>query len=137
MASARSPRKNPYRPGTASHAQFREASLKRRANLARANAARATTPETRRRAKQRASAAQRALRAIETRQEFRSRLRGRDRSEFDGLSLRGQDRLLRVQQDFPEGVPADLPDPFVGPKRSDTWRLYYATRAGMRQRALA
>jgi hypothetical protein len=114
----------------------REATLKRRANLARANAARATTPETRRRLKQRASAAQRALRAIETRQEYRSHLREPERTAFNGLSLVGQDRLLRVSQDFPQGVPSDMPDPFTGPKRSETWRLYYATRAGIRQRAL-
>jgi hypothetical protein len=137
MASARSSRRNPYRPGTASHAQFREATLRRRATLAQANVARATTPETRRRAKQRVSAARRALRAIETRQEFRSQLNERDRTTFNGLSLAGQDRLLRMSEDFPQSVPNDLPDPFVGPKRSETWRLYYATRAGIRQRALA
>lgn len=87
--------------------------------------------------KQRASAAQRALRAIETRQEFRSRLLERERTAFNGLSLSGQDRLLRVSQDFPERVPSDVPDPFPGAKRSETWRLYYATRAGIRQRTLA
>jgi len=87
--------------------------------------------------KQQAAAAQRALRTIETRQEFRSRLREPERSVFNGLSLTGQDKLLRVLQDFPEGVPSDVPDLFVGPKRSETWRLYYATRAGIRQRVLA
>jgi hypothetical protein len=95
MASAGSQR-NLYRLGTASHAQVREAMLKGRATLARANAARATTPETRRRMKRRASAAQRALRAIKTRQEFRSRLREPECTVFDGLPLSGQDRLLRV-----------------------------------------
>jgi hypothetical protein len=137
MASARSLRQNPFRPGTASHAQVREGILKRRVTLARANAARATTPETRRRMMQRASAAQRALRVIETRQEYRSRLREHERTVFNGLSLSGQDRLLRVSQDFPEGIPSELPDPFAGTKRSETWRLYYATRAGIRQRAIA
>jgi hypothetical protein len=87
--------------------------------------------------KQQASAAQRALRAIETRQDFRSRLREPERSVFNGLSLSGQDKLLRVSQDFPEGMPSDVPDPFAGAKRSETWRLYYATRAGIRLRALA
>ena len=129
--------RNPYRPGTAPYAQLRAATLKRRAALAGATAARAKTPETRRRAKQRASAAQRALRAINTRQEFRSRLHEPERTAFDGLSLTGQDRLLRVSQDFPEGIPSELPDPFAGTKRSETWRLYYATRAGIRQRAVA
>jgi hypothetical protein len=87
---------------------------------------------------QRASAAKRALRAIKARQEFRSRLREPERTVFNGLSLSGQDRLLRVSQDFPEGIPSELPDPFAGAaKRSETWRLYYATRAGIRQRAIA
>jgi hypothetical protein len=64
-------------------------------------------------------------------------MREPERTAFDGLWLTGQDRLLRVSQDFPEGVPSDLPDPFAGAKRSETWRLYYATRAGIRQRAVA
>jgi hypothetical protein len=53
------------------------------------------------------------------------------------LSLSGQNRLLRMLRDFPEGVPRDAPDPFAGAKRNQTWRLYYATRAGIRQRAAA
>ena len=130
-------RRNPYRPGTVSYARRREAILKQRAALARANAARANTPETRRRARQRVSAVRRALRAIEEREGYRSKLYEPERTAFDGLSLRGQDKLLRVLQDLPEGVPSDLPDPFAGAKRSATWRLYYATRAGIRQRALA
>jgi hypothetical protein len=130
-------RRNPYRPGTVSYARRREAILKQRAALARANAARANTPETRRRARQRVSAVRRALRAIEEREGYRSKLYEPERAVFDGLSLRGQDKLLRVLQDLPEGVPSDLPDPFAGAKRSATWRLYYATRAGIRQRALA
>jgi hypothetical protein len=59
--------RNPYRPGTANYARLRVANLKKQTALARVNAARAKTPETRRRAKRRASAAQRALRAIERR----------------------------------------------------------------------
>jgi hypothetical protein len=130
-------RRSPYRPGTASYARAREAQLRRRAALARATAGRAKTAEGRRRAQQRAAAAQRGLRAIEARQEFRSQLRERDRTEFNGLSLSGQDRLRRMLQDFPEGVPRDMPDPFAGAKRNAAWRLYYATRAGIRQRAAA
>jgi hypothetical protein len=129
--------RNFYRPGTAPYARLRAATLKRRAALAEVNTARAKTPETRQRAKRQVSAARRQLRTINTRQEFRSRLHERDRAAFDGLSLTSQDRLLRVSQDFPEGVPNDLPDPFPGAKRSETWRLYYATRAGIRQRAVA
>jgi hypothetical protein len=41
MAKAR----NPYRSGTASHARFRKAALKRKSALAQATAARAKTPE--------------------------------------------------------------------------------------------
>jgi hypothetical protein len=66
--------RNPYRPGTASYARFREAALKRKSALAQATAARSKAPETGRRAKRRAAAAQRGLRAIEAREEFRSKL---------------------------------------------------------------
>jgi hypothetical protein len=89
-------RRNPYRAGTASYARFREATLKRRAALARATAARAKTPETGRRTKQRASAAQRALRAIETREEFRSKLNEADRAAFGRMPIIQQERLLTV-----------------------------------------
>jgi hypothetical protein len=130
-------RRNPYRPGTASYARFREATLKRRAALARATAARAKTPETRRRAKQRASAAQRELRAIEAREEFRSKLDERDRANFDRLPIARQNRLLQVTREYPESVPRDLPDPFTGPRRETLWRLNYATRAGIRLHARA
>src|SRR5580698_8998943 len=105
MASTRSPPRNPYRPGTASYVRFREATLKRRAALARANAARAKTPETHRRAKQRASSAQRALRVIETREEFRSRLGERERGLFDRLSIAQQDRLMQVSREYRDSVP--------------------------------
>jgi hypothetical protein len=124
--------RNPYRPGTVSYARFREATLKRRAALARVNAARAKTPETRRRTKQRASAAQRALRAIETREEFRSKLNEGDRVAFGRMPITRQERLMRINREFPESVPKDLPDPFEGPQRDVLWRLNYATRAGIR-----
>jgi hypothetical protein len=60
-----------------------------------------------------------------------------ERTSFDHLSITTQDRLLTGRRDYPESVPKDLPDPFVGPKRSNVWRLYYSTRAGIRPRALA
>ena len=134
--SARSLRRNPYRPGTASYARYREAALRKRAALARANAARAKTTEARRRSKQRASSAQRAIREIETREEFRSKLNERERANFDSLSIAQQDRLLTVNRAYPESVPRDIPDPFTGPKRAPLWRLNYATRAGIRLRAV-
>jgi hypothetical protein len=137
MTSHGSLRRNPYRPGTASYARLRQGVLKQRTALARVNAARAKTPETRRRAKQQASAAQRALRVIETREDFRSKLNGRDRATFDRLSITQQGQFLSVTQAFPDRVPADIPDPFAGPQRSPSWRLYYSTRAGMRPRAAA
>ena len=129
--------RNPYRPGTASYARFREAALKRKSALARATAARAKTPETGLRAKQRASAAQRALRAIETREEFRSKLSEPDRVSFSQMPITRQERLMKIQREYPESVPQDLPDPFVGPQRSVLWRLSYSTRAGIRLRASA
>jgi hypothetical protein len=129
--------RNPDRPGTASYARFREATLKRRAALAQVNAARAKTPETRRRSKQRATAAQRALRKIETREEFRSKLNEPDRVAFGRMPIADQERLLKIQRVYPDSVPKDLPDPFVGPHRNDLWRLHYSTRAGIRLRATA
>jgi hypothetical protein len=129
--------RNPYRSGTASYARFREAALKRKSALARATAARAKTPETGQRAKQRASAAQRALRAIETREEFRSNLNESDRAAFGRMSITQQQRLLKIQREYPESVPQDLPDPFVGTQRNVLWRLSYSTRAGIRLRASA
>jgi hypothetical protein len=136
MRSSRS-RRNPYRPGTASYARFRKADLKRKLVLAQATAARAKTSETVRHAKQRATTAQRALRAIETREEFRSRLNGSDRADFGQMPIAQQERLIKIQREYPETVPQDLPDPFVGPQRNVLWRLSYSTRAGIRLRASA
>jgi hypothetical protein len=130
-------RRNPYRPGTARYARFRKATLKKKAALAQATAARAKTPETGRRAKQRATAAQRALRAIETREEFRSKLDESDRVAFGQLAITQQERLLKIEREYPEVIPQDLPDPFVGPQRNALWRLSYSTRAGIRLRARA
>jgi hypothetical protein len=130
-------RRNPYRSGTASYARYRKATLKRKAALAQATAARAKAPETGRRAKQRATAAQRALRAIETREEFRSKLSEPDRVSFSQMPITQQERLLKIQREYPESVPKDLPDPFVGPQRSVLWRLSYSTRAGIRLKASA
>ena len=130
-------RRNPYRPGTASYARFRKAALKRKSALAQATAGRAKTTETGRRARRRATAAQRALRAIETREEFRSRLNETDRAAFGQMSIARQERLLKIQREYPESIPKDLPDPYVGPHRNADWRLSYSTRAGIRLRATA
>ena len=137
MAEQRQLRGNPYRPGSASYARLREATLRRRAALAQATAARVKTPQARRRAAQRASTARRALRAIETREEFRAELNEVDRASFDRLSITQQQRLLEVARVYPGTIPRDLPDPFVGPKREVLWRLNYSTRAGIRLRAVA
>jgi hypothetical protein len=125
-------RRNPYRPGTIRYARFRETTLRRRAALARVNAARARTPETRRRAKQRATGAQRALRAVEAREEYRSHLNERDRVAFNRMPITRQERLLKITREYPDSVPKDLPDPFIGPQRNTLWPLYYSTRAGIR-----
>ena len=129
--------RNPYRSGTASYARFRKAALKRKSALAQATAARSKRPETGQRAKQRATAAQRALRAIETREEFRSNLNESDRLSFSQMSITRQERLLKIQREYPESIPKDLPDPFVGPHRNADWRLSYSTRAGIRLRPSA
>ena len=130
-------RRNPYRSGTASYARFRRGALKRKSALAQATAARAKTPETGRRAKQRATGAQRALRAIETREQFRSNLNAPDRLSFSQMPITRQERLMKIQREYPESVPKDLPDPFEGPQRNVLWRLSYSTRAGIRLRASA
>ena len=129
--------RNPYRPGTPSYARFRETALKRRAVLAGANAARAKTPEARRRSKQKASAAQRALRAVERREDFRAKLSEQHRQTFDRFPIMRQERLMQIDRGYPDSVPKDIPDPFVGPQRETLWRLSYATRAGIRLTAAA
>jgi hypothetical protein len=130
-------RRNPFSPGTQNYARLRKAALKRKATLAQANAARAKAPEKRRREKKRATAAQRALRKIETREEFRSRLNESDRVAFGRMPITRQERLLKIIREYPESVPKDLPDPFDGPQRNVLWRLNYSTRAGIRLRASA
>jgi hypothetical protein len=130
-------RRNPYRPGTASYARFRKTTLQRKSALAQATSDRAKTPEVARRAKQRATAAQRALRAIETREEFRSKLSEVDRAKFSKMPITDQERLLKIQREYPESVPKDLPDPFDGPQRDLLWQLSYSTRAGIRLRPTA
>jgi hypothetical protein len=130
-------RRSEYRPGSSSYMRQRQAELRRRAALARATAGRAKTSEGRRRAQRRAAAAERGLREIAARQDYRSRLAERDRVEFDHSSLSEQDRLRTMLRDYPDSVPRDLPDPFVGRNRNSLWRLYYSTRAGSRQRAIA
>jgi hypothetical protein len=136
-------RRNPYRPGTASYARKRATLLKRRAALAGATAARAKDPDARRRAQRRATSVRRELRAIETREAFRDRLKLDDRLQFDKLTLGQQTQLLRVAEHYPERVPPDAPDPFASEgfrgslTRSSQWRLFYATRAGARLRAVA
>jgi hypothetical protein len=130
-------RRNPYRPGTAPHARLRTATLKRRVALAQATAARAKTPEARRRANQRASAARRALRAIDRREEFRAKLNEHDRSIFDHLPITRQELFIRAEQEYPGIIPKDAPDPYVGPQREALWRLSYSTRAGIRLRRSA
>jgi hypothetical protein len=137
MAKQRRRQRNPYRPGTARHARFQEAALKRRAALARANAARAKSPEARRRAQRRASAARAEIKKIETREQYRVNLSADDRREFGRLSIAEQDLLRRAMQQYPSGIPRDVPDPFARPRRSATWRLYYSTRAGIRLRPVA
>jgi hypothetical protein len=136
MLSARS-RHNPYRPGTPAYDWLHEADLKRLFALAQANVDRAKTPKTRRRAKQRAAAAQRSLRKIERRREFRAKLNYHDQSVFDHLPIKLQERLMKVTREYPDSVPKDIPDPFIGPKREALWRLSYSTRTGIRLRATA
>jgi hypothetical protein len=81
---------------------------------------------------QRVSAAQRALRAVERRKEFRSTLNELERHVFDRFPIMCQEVFIKVMQEYPDSVPKDIPDPFAGPQREPLWRLNYATRAGIR-----
>jgi hypothetical protein len=99
--------------------------------------ARTKSPRARGRAKRRVRAALREIRENETREEFRSKLNDLDRSSFDRLSIKQQRRLLEVTRVYPDSIPQDLPDPFVGPNREILWRLSYSTRAGIRLRGRA
>jgi hypothetical protein len=137
MSEQRRRQRNPYRPGTASYARFQKVALRRRAALSQANAARAKSPEARQRAQRRASAARVAIKKIETREQYRVNLSADDRREFGRLSIAEQDLLRQAMQQYPSGIPRDVPDPFARPRRSATWRLYYSTRAGIRLRPLA
>jgi len=139
MTAARSRRRNPYRPGTPAYAQTRRAELNRRRALAEATAARAKKPEARQRAQRRASAARRDIRQIEARAEFRAALNDHDRAVFNALSINEQDRFRAAVQRYPEHVPSSDPDPFDGRPslRGSLWRLYYATRGGIRRREVA
>lgn len=132
MTRVRSRRRNIYRPGSAKYAKLRAADLKRHAKLAEAAAVRAKSRDARARAKRQASAAKRALGAINTREEFRSKLNEADRASFSRLSIKQQKQLLEMTRVYPDSVPKDLPDPFVGPNREALWRLSYSTRAGTR-----
>jgi len=120
--------RNPFRPGTVSHAAVRHAQLSRRRALAQATAARAKAPEARRRAQRRAAGARAALRTIETRIEFRASLKKQDQKELDTFSISKQNQLIAILEKYPSLVPPEMPDPFSGSGRSAAWRLFYATR---------
>src|SRR5580700_8644729 len=94
------PRHNPYRPGSESYARTRGAELRRGITLDRINAARAKTPETRRRARRAVSSAQQALRALEAREQYRSRLAEQERKDFSLLPIREQQRVVAAELRF-------------------------------------
>lgn len=127
--------RNPYRPGTVSHARFRQTELKRRKTLAASRLKKAKSATAVRQEKQRISQTRRALHKIEAREEFRKSLNEKDRREFDAVSIKQQEQLQKILKRYPDGVPSNIPDPFKGSNRNQSWRLYYATRAGLRQRA--
>ncbi len=132
-------RRNPFKPGTSSHAAFRRSELNRRQALAEGRAARATNPEARQRAQQQAATARRGLRQIpvlEAIAEYRGMLNEPERRIFDSMPLAEKAQQLEVERQYPEGVPPNVPDPFAasGRRRNASWRMYYATRAGFRHR---
>jgi hypothetical protein len=123
------------RPGTVRHARWRKTRLKRKVARARAAAARAKSFKARARARRRVRDARREMREIESRGEFRRKLNRDDRRKFNDLTIEQQKRLLEVARTYPDRVPPELPDPFVGPKRDILWGQYYSTRGGIRMKS--
>lgn len=87
-------RRNPYRPGTVSYDRQRRAELRRKEALAKANAARAKSAETRRRGRQQAAQAQRAVKQIDARELYRNTLSEADRAAFNALSIKEQQQRV-------------------------------------------
>jgi hypothetical protein len=73
---------------------------------------------------------------VKEREEYRALLSEQGRKDFARLPISEQRRVVAAEQRFPNGIPAEVPDPFVGPSRERLWGLFYATRAGFRQRTL-
>ncbi len=98
---------------------------------------RAKRPEAKRRAQRQAAAARQGVRQIETREAFRAALSERDRSVFGALPIKQQQRFIAAVRQYPEQIAPSEPDPFSERPfyRGSLWRLYYATRAGIRRRA--
>jgi hypothetical protein len=118
-----------FRPGTESYKKQRRALLNRRRALAEARERRTARPEVKRRAQRQATTARRGLREIEAREVFRTTLTPYQRTAFNRLSVSGQDRVRLAIQQYPDGIPPDVPDPFAGRDRGFLWRLYYSSRA--------
>jgi hypothetical protein len=129
-------RRNPYRAGSVAYAQARAAKLRQQIALDRANLSRAKTTDTRRRLRRRLQGAHRTLREIDEREEYRANLSGLELASFNAMPIGEQRRQLAVERLYPKGVPSSDPDPFIGPRRDEMWRNYYATREGHRIRAL-
>jgi hypothetical protein len=129
-----------YRPsGSERYARQKRADLTRTLKHAERNARRAKTAQTRRKWNRQADTARRGLRDIDARSAFREGLSEQQRSMFNKLPIREQQRHLEVKRRYPDYIPPpdQVPDPYAEPRRyrSQHWRLNYSTRAGLRRRA--
>jgi hypothetical protein len=135
-------RSNPYQRGSRLFAEQYRIDQSRKLVLAEGRASRAKTREAKQKAQRQAAAARRALRRVpllKSMGEYRSRLNDPERRIFDSLPLAEKARELVVEEQYPGGVPPDIPDPFAesGKYRSKHWNLFYSTRAGFRNRRAA
>lgn len=101
-------RRNPYRPGTPSHEEFRRAALRRRLALQEAAARRARRPEVRRQAFERVRRTRSTLRQLpehEATIAYRRWLFPDRRSMFDRLPRPDQRRLVELLRRHPKEAP--------------------------------
>src|SRR5205823_1594901 len=132
-------RSNPYQRGSRLHAKQYRIDQSRKLVLAKGRADRAKDPKAKQRAQRQAAAARRALRRVpllEAMGEYRSRLNNPERRIFDSLPLAEKALEIAVEEQYPDGVPPNIPDPFAesGKHRNKHWNLLYANRAGFRNR---
>lgn len=135
-------RRNPFQLGSLPYSHQYRIDQTRKLVLAEGRASRAKHPNAKQRAQRQAAAARRALRRVpllEAMGEYRSRLNNPERRIFDSLPLAEKALEIKVEEQYPDGVPPSIPDPFAesGKYRNKHWNLFYSARAGFRNRRAA